>query len=54
MLEPVNSEKVDHPYPYFGLREGGHRKIRHDSLGRDRDKLNQTTIELEKSDSRNC
>jgi len=28
----VNDDKVDHPYPYFGLRERRHREIRHDPL----------------------
>jgi len=25
----IGNDKVDHPYPYFGLRECGHREIRH-------------------------
>ena len=41
----MDSDKVDHPYPYFGLRECGHREIRHDPL--ECDKLNKMAVALE-------
>jgi len=28
----MNNDKVDRPYPHFGLRERRHREIRHDPL----------------------
>jgi hypothetical protein len=41
---PVDSDKEDSPYPYFGLRERRHREIRHDPL--EPDKCNPATMML--------
>ena len=41
----MDSDKEDRPYPYFGLRERGHREIRHDPL--ERGKWNPAAMMLE-------
>ena len=42
----MNSEKPERAYPYFGLREGGHREVRHDPL--ERGEVGRTTLSLGK------
>jgi len=41
----MDSDKADGPYPYFGLRECGHREIRHNPL--ECGKLNNVAAALE-------